>query len=131
MEPVPSGENRPGQLSRQQRGQQCEQQARRWLEKAGLRFIAANARFRGGELDLIMRDGCTLVFVEVRYRRDDRFGGAAASVTRSKQHRLKQAAACWLAGKGARFRNAPCRFDVVAVTGNQVQWLRNAFYADE
>ncbi|SFN04733.1 putative endonuclease [Izhakiella capsodis] len=131
MESVPSGENRSGQLSRQQRGQQCEQQARRWLEQAGLRFIAANVRFRGGELDLIMRDEDTLVFVEVRYRRNDYFGGAAASVTRSKQRKLQHAAACWLADSGARFKNAPCRFDVVAVTGSQTQWLRNAFYADE
>ncbi|PIJ52029.1 YraN family protein [Erwinia sp. OLTSP20] len=130
MESVPSGKNCCGQLSRQQQGQQYEQRARRWLEQAGLRFIAANVRFRSGELDLIMRDRETIVFVEVRYRRNDRFGGAAASVTERKQQRLKQAAACWLAGEGARFHSAPCRFDVIAITGSQIQWLRSAFYAD-
>lgn len=130
MEQVSSGADRPGQLSRQRQGQQCEQQARRWLEASGLRFVAANVRFRGGELDLIMRDGREWVFVEVRFRRNDRFGGAAASVTWQKQRRVRHAAACWLARRGESLDSVACRFDVVAVTGSQVDWLRNAFTAE-
>lgn len=68
MAQVPAGKNRSGQLSKQT-GDAWENQARRWLEGQGLRFIAANARERGGEIDLIMRDGTVTVFIEVRYRR--------------------------------------------------------------
>lgn len=85
---------------------------------------------RGGELDLIMREGKTWVFVEVRYRRNDTFGGAAASVTYRKQQRLLHAAAVWLAGRGASFDTSSCRFDVLAITGSQLEWIPNAFNAD-
>ena len=130
MEPVSSGTERSGQLSRQQQGAARERQARHLLQASGLRFIAANVRYRTGEIDLIMRDGQVWVFVEVRYRRDARFGGAAASITRSKQQKLLRAAALWLNGRGLSFDTADCRFDVVAITGEQVEWLPNAFTAE-
>jgi len=130
MEPVSPGTNRSGILSRQQTGAGYEQQARRLLEGAGLTFIAANVRFRVGEIDLIMRDGETWVFVEVRYRRNDRFGGAAASVTRSKQQKLLKAAALWLNGRQSSLESARCRFDVVAITGARTDWLSDAFTAE-
>lgn len=76
-----------------------------------------------------MRDRQTWVFVEVRYRRNADFGDAAASVTRRKQQRLLHAAAVWLAQRGASFETADCRFDVVAMTGDQINWLPNAFNA--
>ncbi len=85
MAQVPAGKNRSGQLSKQT-GDAWENQARRWLEGQGLRFIAANARERGGEIDLIMRDGTVTVFIEVRYRRSARYGDAAASVTPQKNN---------------------------------------------
>jgi putative endonuclease len=81
---------------------------------------------RGGEIDLIMRDGTVTVFVEVRYRAS-RFGGAAASVTRSKQHKLLQTARLWLARHNGSFDTVDCRFDVLAFTGNEIEWLQNAF----
>lgn len=130
MEPVSSGTNRSGILSRQQQGAQRERQARRLLETAGLRFVAANVRYRSGELDLIMRDRQVWVFVEVRYRRSDRFGGAVASVTHSKRQKLLRAAALWLHSRGQSFDTVDCRFDVVAITGEQVEWLPNAFNAE-
>lgn len=108
MEPVSPGPDRAGQLSRQQQGAARERQARHLLQTSGLRFIAAN----------------------VRYRRDGRFGGAAASITRSKQQKLLRAAALWLNGRGLSFDTADCRFDVVAITGEQVEWLPNAFTAE-
>lgn len=130
MEPVSPGTDRSGILSRQQTGAGYEQRARRLLEQAGLTFVAANVRFRTGEIDLIMRDGQTWVFVEVRFRRNALYGGAAASVTRSKQQKLLKAAALWLHGRRASFESAACRFDVVAITGTQIDWLPNAFTAE-
>ncbi len=76
--------------------------ARRHLERAGLTFCASNVSLRGGELDLIMRDGQTWVFVEVRYRRNDIFGGVAASVTYRKQQRVAGAARRRRLADGAR-----------------------------
>ncbi|CAK9886109.1 MAG: hypothetical protein XXXJIFNMEKO3_02533 [Candidatus Erwinia impunctatus] len=129
MEPVPSGTDRSRQLTHQQSGRDAEQRARLWLERAGLCFIAANVCYRVGELDLIMRDKHIWVFVEVRYRRDNSFGGALSSVTLGKQKKLLQAAALWLCQRGACFSTTDCRFDIVAITGTDVEWLKNAFTA--
>ena len=115
---------------RQATGIQGEAQARRLLERAGLRFRAANVRYRFGELDLLMDDGESLVFVEVRYRESSGFGGAAASVTRGKQRRLIRAAQAWLAQHPA-LAQRPCRFDVVALGGGGDEWIRDAFQVDD
>jgi putative endonuclease len=101
------------------------------LQAQGLRLVERNYRVahgpsaRGGEIDLVMRDrDGTLVFVEVRARRDARHGGAAASVGPAKQRALRWAAEHYL----LRFPTLPaCRFDVVAVEGGDVAWLRGAF----
>ena len=89
--------------------------------------IAAGPRSRGGEIDLVMRDrDGTLVFVEVRARRDGAHGGAAASVGVSKQRTLVFAAQRFV----ATLREAPpCRFDVVAIDGERIEWLKAAFDA--
>jgi putative endonuclease len=106
-------------------GDRQEQVARRHLEAQGLKFVAANVACRQGELDLVMRDGGTLVFVEVRYRASDRFGGAAASVDRHKQARLAAAAGYYLSRHPT---DLPCRFDVVAIGGDGgIRWIRHAF----
>ena len=130
MAQIPAGADRPGQLSRKQTGDAWELKARRWLEGKGLRFIAANVRGRGGEIDLIMKDGQVIVFVEVRFRQSSRFGGATASVTLAKQHKLLQTAHLWLARHNGRFDTVDCRFDVIAFTGNEIEWLKNAFGED-
>jgi putative endonuclease len=115
-------------------GAEVEAQARAWLEAAGLRAVATNASFRGGELDLVMLEGDTLVFVEVRYRRSSRFGDGAASVDAGKRRRLVRAAQAFLAAHRT-FREASCRFDVVQATGDpaapRFDWLRDAFRADD
>ena len=131
MEPVSPGTGRSGTVNRQRIGAEHEQQARHYLERAGLKWVASNVRFRGGELDLIMRDADCWVFVEVRYRRDARYGGAAASVTRQKQQKLLRAAALWLLTRGGRFDAVNCRFDIIAITGRELTWLPAAFNADE
>ncbi|MDP0435916.1 YraN family protein [Enterobacter hormaechei] len=130
MAQIPAGADCPGQLSRKQTGDAWDLKARRWLEGKGLRFVAANVRGRGGEIDLIMKDGQTIVFVEVRYRQSSRFGGAASSVTLAKQQKLLQTAHLWLARHNGSFDTVDCRFDVVAFTGNAIDWLKNAFGED-
>ncbi|AEN66525.1 UPF0102 protein yraN [Enterobacter soli] len=130
MAQIPAGADRPGQLSRKQTGDAWEVKARRWLEGKGLHFIAANVRGRGGEIDLIMKDGQTTVFVEVRFRQSSQFGGAAASVTPAKQQKLLQTALLWLARHNGSYDTVDCRFDVVAFTGNNIEWLKNAFGED-
>ena len=127
MAQIPARANRPRQLTSKQTGDVWEAAARRWLESKGQHFVAANVRERGGEIDLIMRDGKTTVFVEVRYRRSAQFGGAAASVTWSKQHKLLQTARLWLARHNGSFDTVDCRFDVLAFTGNDVEWFKDAF----
>lgn len=115
------------------RGDAAEDAALAHLQAAGLRLLERNYRVgagpsrRAGEVDLIMsdRDG-TLVFVEVRARAEASHGGAAASVTARKQQRLIYAAQHYL------LRHAsppPCRFDVVVIDGDNLNWLRAAFDA--
>ena len=106
-------------------GQRAESDAERFLEAQGLTLVARNWRCRFGEIDLVMRDGATLVFVEVRMRSRRDFGGAAASVDAAKQKKLLAAARQYLAG----LRTVPpCRFDVVALAADAPpEWLRNAF----
>lgn len=127
MAQIPARTGRPRQLTSKQTGDAWESTARDWLQSKGLHFIAANVRERGGEIDLIMCEGNTTVFVEVRYRRSAQFGGAAASVTRSKQHKLLHTARLWLARHNGSFDTVDCRFDVLAFTGNDVEWFKDAF----
>ena len=117
----------PTRLSpKQSQGRDWEQTALRYLKRQGLSFIEANFTCKGGEIDLIMQDGDTLVFVEVRQRAAGHYGGAAASITPAKIRRLVRAAQVYL----LRFpRVPPCRFDVIAIDGDHLAWLRNAIEA--
>lgn len=116
------------------RGDHFEDQALRWLREQGWRPIQRNARFRGGEIDLIALDGEQLVFIEVRARSNHRFPGAAASVDRRKQQRLLRAAAAFLQ-RHPQWAAYPCRFDVIAFEPRQSAapaqptWIRAAFTA--
>jgi putative endonuclease len=105
------------------RGREAEAAAERWLESRGLALVMRNHRCRGGEIDLVMRDGSELVFVEVRLRTNPRFGDAAASVTPAKQQRLIRAAQDYL----VRHRwQGPCRFDLVGFDADGAPtWLRD------
>ena len=113
-------------------GDPFERRARAALERAGLALLASNYATRHGELDLVMRDGDAVVFVEVRYRKNASHGDAAASVTAGKQGRLILAAQHWLAAHPQHAQRA-CRFDVVSYDGPpetaRMQWLRGAFEA--
>lgn len=111
-------------------GQRAESLAAEHLAARGLAVLARNYRVRGGEIDLVCRDGDTLVFVEVRLRRNAGYGGAAASITARKRARLVLAARHYL----GRRDDAACRFDCVlldALDPARLQWLRNAFTLDD
>ncbi len=115
-------------------GSTAEDAACAHLLARGLALLARNVAFRFGELDLVMRDDDTLVFVEVRRRKACGFGDGAASVDRGKRHRIILAARAWLQRqRGAASR--PCRFDIVSVTGPDhalaIDWIRGAFDADD
>jgi putative endonuclease len=113
----------PQRLSlRQAQGRDWERLALRHLRRHGLQPVEENFRCKGGEIDLVMRDGDTLVFVEVRQRADSEYGGAAASITPAKIRRLVRAAQVYL----LRFpATPPCRFDVVAIDGDRLAWLKD------
>ncbi|MGE0081944.1 MAG: YraN family protein [Thiohalomonadaceae bacterium] len=112
-------------------GEEAEQAALRHLAARGLELVARNFRCRRGEIDLVMRDGATHVFVEVRYRSGSRFGGAAETVDRRKQQRVITAAQHYLQSHPQAARG-PCRFDVMALSpatdgGWHIDWIQNAF----
>lgn len=109
-----------------------------YLRQAGLTEVAANQNYRFGELDLVMLDGAsrpgTLVFVEVRFRADSRFGGGAASIDVNKRRRIVRAAQAFLLAH-RHLAEANCRFDVIEADGDpsapRLNWLRDAFRADD
>lgn len=114
----------PTRLSRkQEQGRQWEDAALAYLERHGLVLVEANFRCKLGEIDLILRDGTTLVFVEVRQRAAGAPVSAADSIGPAKIRRIVRAAEFYL----QRFnRMPPCRIDVVAIDGEDIEWLRNA-----
>lgn len=119
---------------RRARGDAIESAALAQLQAHGLRLLARNVQSRGGELDLVMLDAGTLVFVEVRFRASAAFGGGLASVDVRKRRKLVHAAQVFLA-RNPQHADAPCRFDVVDASGDpaapRLHWVRDAFRADE
>jgi len=112
--------------TKQIEGGRAEDAALAYLQQHGLKLVERNFLCKGGEIDLIMQDEHSLVFVEVRMRNDRAFGGAAASITPAKQRRLINAAQQFL----QRYRMPPaCRFDVIAIDGESLQWLKNVMDA--
>lgn len=109
-------------------GQRGEDAAARYVEKCGLKILTRNFRCRGGEIDLVCRDGKALVFVEVRLRGNASHGGAGASITVTKQARIILAAQHYLARNNAF--DVDCRFDCVLIDGQDIEWIRDAFAAD-
>lgn len=119
--------------TRKKRGNDAEQLACEYLEERGLKLVIRNFSISAGEVDLIMRDANddeTLVFIEVRYRKNSDFGGAAASVTHKKQQRIIKAA---LAYQQMHSPQLSMRFDVVAIEGDnissnsEINWIKSAF----
>ena len=108
------------------RGALAEEAAAEFLKERGLRLLERNYSCRFGEIDLIMRDGQTVVFVEVRYRRSKSFGGAIESITAAKREKLLRTARHYMA---ATQEFPACRFDAVLLSGDtqELEWIENAF----
>lgn len=104
-----------------------------YLQQHGLTLLARNVQSRFGEIDLVMHDGQCVVFIEVRYRKQNQFGGALASVTCHKQQRLFKTAVSYLQTQ-PHLQAIPIRFDVVTLEGNNstvTNWVKNAFWIEE
>ncbi|MEC4748984.1 YraN family protein [Methylomicrobium sp. Wu6] len=107
------------------RGDDAEEKARKFLRNKGLVLVRRNFRCKQGELDLVMKDGRTLVIVEVRFRQSNRHGSALESITRAKQSRIIAATQVYLSKQKL---DCPLRFDVVAISGDGgIEWITNAF----
>ena len=119
-------------MDTQTRGKDAEDRACHYLRTQGLQLLVRNYRSKRGEIDLIMQDTNSLVFVEVRYRGDARFGSAAESVDRRKQSRLVACARHFILTHPDTCQQ-PCRFDVISITGSStaIEWIPNAFTAAE
>jgi len=113
------------------RGRVTEAFAENYLIEHGLVAIDRNVHCRQGEIDLVMRDDDTFVFVEVKYRKNNHFGSAIESVSLAKQNKIRHCVAFFFHKANLNEYNTPCRFDVIALEGNinqpQVTWLKNAF----
>lgn len=113
-------------FSKRQIGDQKEQEAKRFLLKQNLEFLEQNFNSKYGEIDLIFyeKSTSTVVFVEVRYRNSNKYGGAAQSVTPAKQLKIKKTALFYIS---QRKITSNIRFDVIAFEGEQLNWLQSAF----
>lgn len=124
-------------VSTREQGDYTESLACQYLENKGFKLIERNFNCRLGEIDLIMQDNDVLVFVEVRYRRNNNYGSGADSITNNKQSKLIKAASVYLQ-KHTKLNKYPARFDVVSITGSvetsnlnkiNFDWIENAFGA--
>ena len=108
-------------------GDKYEDLAINFLTRQGLTLLTRNYQCKVGEIDLVMDDRGTIVFVEVRYRKSQQFGGAIMSVTAAKQRKISLAALHYLQSK--KYNDRPARFDVLAFGDSEQQWLQDAFYS--
>jgi putative endonuclease len=113
------------QLATRHVGAAAESKAVAFLTRCGFRIVERNFRCKVGELDIVAFDGDVLCFVEVRSRANDRCGDAAVTVTYAKQRKVSRAAQAFLCARRVPFREA--RFDVVAITGDEVALIRDAW----
>ena len=130
---MPRPSPRPVTDPRRALGDRGEQEAADFLSRCGMRILERKFRCRGGEVDLIARDGTDLVFVEVKTRTSGQFGEGSEAVTASKRRRILRAASLYLSARDSL--SHPCRFDVVSVRldpsgGPHLEHLRDAFGAD-
>ncbi|MDG1752717.1 MAG: YraN family protein [Thalassotalea sp.] len=124
-------QTKPNNTTAKASGDCWELYAERYLIEKGLSLLAKNFHSRQGEIDLIMKDGDCIVFVEVKYRKNNHFGGAISAVTYQKQQKIIKTAAFFLQQQKLNEYNTACRFDIVAIEGDtnkpDTQWLKNAF----
>ncbi len=108
------------------RGDAAEALAAAFLEARGCSIVERNYRCKSGEIDIVARSGATMVFVEVRARKSNSFGGAAESITAAKRKKVLTAARHYLMSHRI---DCACRFDVVFLMGEppRIEWIRDAF----
>jgi putative endonuclease len=115
-------------------GQHWEREAESFLRGKGLTTRERNFQCRCGEIDLVMNDGDSLVFVEVRYLTNASHGSGLDTITRKKRQRLERAARFFFLRNPSLSQN-PCRFDVISIANNNPEsrftWIRNAFDASQ
>lgn len=109
-------------------GTQKEELAASYLQEQGAEILAKNFYFHGGELDLVVKDGEYLCFVEVKYRKNTRYGYPEEAVTPAKQRKILQGARVFMYQKHLPM-DTPCRFDVVSIYQEKITWIQNAFVA--
>ena len=123
--------NTANEVTTTDKGQITEQLAENFLIQQGLTLIEKNYHCRQGEVDLIMLEGETYVFIEVKYRKNTSFGGAISAISSSKQKKIKHCVTFYLHQAGLNEYNTACRLDVVALEGDinqpHINWLKNAF----
>mgnify|MGYP006185355781 CR=1 FL=1 len=112
-----------------ERGRAAEQIAAQFLQQQGLIIVGRNVRLRRGEIDIIARDGDSWVFIEVKWRQRNDYGGAAAALGPAQCQRIRRSASLYLQQQRLQESRTLCRFDVVLVAadGQQCEWLANAF----
>lgn len=111
---------------KQQIGQEAEKIACDYLLQQGLQFITQNYRDKQGEIDLIMRDNTTMIFVEVRSKQSDIYGSPIESITPHKQQKIARTALSYLQ-KQKLLHQIDCRFDIIGIHDHQIEWIQNAF----
>lgn len=121
-------------MQTRRKGLRYEDLAREYLQRQGLRLLQQNLSCRFGEIDLIMRDGDTVCFVEVKFRKSLAYGGAASSIPISKQRKIVKTALFYIAGH-RQLASQPLRFDAFLIQrqadgSDRIEWIRNAFYAE-
>ncbi|MGJ8691616.1 MAG: YraN family protein [Thalassotalea sp.] len=113
------------------KGDYTENLAKNFLIENKLKIIAQNFNCRYGEIDIIAKNADAFIFIEVKYRKQNQFGGAISAVAISKQEKIRSTAQFFLQQHQLNEYNTPCRFDIVAIDGNiskpQITWLPNAF----
>ncbi len=118
-------------LSHNEKGNESESLAVQYLLGQGLKLKTRNFHSRQGEIDIVMQEQQTLVFIEVKYRKNNNFGGALAAIPYKKQQKIRKCATFYLQSHDLNEYNTDCRFDVIALQGSvnqpHVTWLKNAF----
>ena len=114
-------------MNRRETGTQYEERAAEYLISQNYQILERNYRIRSGEIDIIARDGTVLVFIEVKYRKNDESGNPLEAVDIRKQRKIIKVARYYLHQK--KYGDVPCRFDVIGICGSHIEHIKDAFWA--
>ena len=114
-------------MNRRETGTQYEERAAEYLIAQNYQILERNYRIRSGEIDIIARDGTVLVFIEVKYRKNEESGNPLEAVDIRKQRKIIKVARYYLYQK--KYGDVPCRFDVIGICGSHIEHMKDAFWA--